>query len=151
MRIKFLETDSSASPAGKLADVELEFTTGPFTGLRLIGFALWTSRNGGHHNVTFPARAYTVNGERRTFALLRDGVGQTAGQDRVRDLIRAAWNERQAGNDVADVAQVADLHGIGWPDRPAQAPSSLADQVRRTIAAEERATCAPITPVPFSF
>ncbi len=45
--------------------------------------------------VTFPARSYSVNGERRSFALLRPVIDATA-QDRVRDLILAAYTAEQA-------------------------------------------------------
>ena len=81
--------NDNGNPPGKLADVELHFTDGVFAGLKLIGFALW-ERKGGGRSVTFPARQYSVNGERRSFALLRPTVDATA-QDRVRDLILAAY------------------------------------------------------------
>jgi hypothetical protein len=41
---------------------------------------LWERRTGGR-NVTFPARQYSVNGERRSFVLLRPAV-DTAANDR---------------------------------------------------------------------
>lgn len=69
MTIKFLTNDVNTSP-GKLADIELHFDDGPLDGLKLIGFAIWERKTGGR-NVTFPARQYSVNGERRGFALLR--------------------------------------------------------------------------------
>jgi hypothetical protein len=47
-------------------------------------------RNGGGRNVTFPARQYSVNGERRSFALLRPTVDAT-GADRLRDVILDAY------------------------------------------------------------
>ena len=77
-------------PPGKLADAELHFTEGPLAGLKLIGFGIWESRNGGRRNVTFPARQYSVNGERRSFALLRPVVDIEA-QDRLRELILDAY------------------------------------------------------------
>ena len=80
------------NPPGKLADAELHFATGPLEGLKLIGFGIWERRTGGGRNVTFPARQYSVNGERRTFALLRPHADATA-QDRVRDLILVAYAE----------------------------------------------------------
>src|SRR5438876_8511744 len=43
----------------------------PLAGLKLIGFSIWERRGGSGRNVTFPARQYAVNGERRSFALLR--------------------------------------------------------------------------------
>jgi hypothetical protein len=82
------------NPPGKLADAELHFTEGVLEGLKLIGFGVWERRGGSERNVTFPARQYSVNGERRSFALLRPVVDATA-QDRVRDLILAAYAETE--------------------------------------------------------
>lgn len=93
MTVKFVPNDKG-SPAGKLADAELHFSGGPLDGLKLVGFAVWERRAGGR-NVTFPARQYTVNGERRSFALLRPIVDST-GQDRLRDLILEAFKEHEA-------------------------------------------------------
>jgi hypothetical protein len=36
-----------------------------------LAFSIWERGGGGGRNVTFPARQYGVNGERRTFAPLR--------------------------------------------------------------------------------
>jgi len=80
------------NPPGKLADAELHFTEGVLEGLKLIGFGVWERRSGTGRNVTFPARQYSVNGERRSFALLRPIVDATS-QDRVRDLILQAYVE----------------------------------------------------------
>src|SRR6266853_3348189 len=80
------------NPAGKLADAELHFTDGELGGLKLLGFAIWERRGGGGRNVTFPARQYAVNGERRSFALLRP-IADTAAQNRVRDLVLEAFAE----------------------------------------------------------
>ena len=93
MTIKFVSNDKS-TPAGKLADGELHFSGGPLDGLKLVGFAVW-ERKGGGRNVTFPARAYSVNGERRSYALLR-AIADTAGQDRLRDEILAAYKAHEA-------------------------------------------------------
>lgn len=82
----------NGNPPGKLADAELHFTDGPLEGLKLIGFAVWERRSGAGRNVTFPARQYSVNGERRSFALLRPVVDASA-QDRVRDLVLHAYAE----------------------------------------------------------
>lgn len=82
----------------KLADAELHFTSGPLAGLKLIGFGIWERRSGSGRNVTFPARQYSVNGERRSFALLRPIADSTA-TDSIRDLILNAYaSEEQAGN-----------------------------------------------------
>jgi len=80
------------TPAGKLADAELHFSDGPLEGLKLIGFTIWERRGGGGRNVTFPARQYSVNGERRSFALLRPIADATA-QSKIRDLILEAYRE----------------------------------------------------------
>src|SRR5438094_2163489 len=93
MTVKITPNDRS-NPPGKLADAELHFASGPLEGLKLIGFCLWEQRHGGGggRNVTFPARQYNVNGERRSFALLRPIVDMTA-QDKLRDLILDAYAE----------------------------------------------------------
>jgi len=93
MTIRFSLTDKG-NPSGKLADAELLFTGGPLDGLKLMGFAVWERRNGGR-TVTFPARQYSVNGERRSFALLRPVADATA-QDRLRDVVLAAYAEHEA-------------------------------------------------------
>ena len=80
------------TPSGKLADAELHFTEGALEGLKLIGFAIWERRSGGGRNVTFPARTYAVNGERRSFSLLRPIADATA-QDRIRELVLEAYAE----------------------------------------------------------
>ena len=70
MMIRITPNDKG-NPPGKLADAELHFLEGPLEGLKLIGFGIWERRGGGGRNITFPARQYAVNGERRSFALLR--------------------------------------------------------------------------------
>ena len=82
------------NPPGKLADAELHFGHGPLAGLKLIGFSIWERRGGTGRNVTFPARQYSVNGERRSFALLRPVVDASA-QDSIRELILAAYAEAE--------------------------------------------------------
>lgn len=84
---------ASSNPPGKLAEAELHFDDGPLAGLKLIGFAVWERRTGGGRNVTFPARQYAVNGERRSFALLRPSGVDPSAQDGIRDLILNAYKE----------------------------------------------------------
>ena len=91
MTVKITPNDKG-NPPGKLADAELHFTEGLLEGLKLIGFSIWEKRGGGGRNVTFPARQYSVNGERRSFALLRPIVDATA-QNRIRDLVLEAFQE----------------------------------------------------------
>ena len=61
---------------------------------------IWERRGGNGRNVTFPARQYAVNGERRSFALLRPIV-DTAAQNRVRDLVLEAYAEYEERAEVA--------------------------------------------------
>jgi hypothetical protein len=91
-----IQPNDKGNPPGKLADAELHFTDGPLEGLKLIGFAVWERRTGGGRNVTFPARQYSVNGERRSFALLRPQAGDATMQDRIRDLILEAFAAQEA-------------------------------------------------------
>ena len=84
--------NDKGNPPGKLAEAELHFTDGPLEGLKLIGFSVWERRVGNGRNVTFPARSYVVNGDRRSFALLRPIVDSTA-QAKLRDLILEAFQE----------------------------------------------------------
>ena len=89
------------NPAGKLADAELHFGgASPLAGLKLIGFSIWERRGGSGRNVTFPARSYAVNGERRSFALLRPIVDTTA-QNAVREAILEAFAEYEQTAAVA--------------------------------------------------
>jgi len=92
MTVKFVPNDKG-NPAGKLADAELHFSGGPLNGLKLIGFGVWERKQGGR-NVTFPARQYSVNGERRSYSLLRP-VLDASSQDALRDLILEAYKEHE--------------------------------------------------------
>ncbi len=94
--IKIIPNDKG-NPPGKLADAELLFAEGPLAGLKLIGFGIWERRIGNGRNVTFPARQYSVNGERRSFALLRPSADMTS-QDRVRELVLEAY----AAHEIAE-------------------------------------------------
>jgi hypothetical protein len=90
--------NSTGAPPGKLADAEVIFeaAAGPLSGLKLIGFSIWERRDGGR-NVTFPARQYSVNGERRSFSLLRP-TGTAGGQDAIRDYILDAYTRVEAAS-----------------------------------------------------
>jgi hypothetical protein len=103
MTIHF-STNHAGNPAGKLADCELRFdeAMGPLAGLKLIGFAVWERRPYGTNarTVTFPARQYSVNGERRSFNLLRatSGESQDRTVERLRDEILAAFLAWETAN-----------------------------------------------------
>src|SRR6186997_3364270 len=90
--------NEQGSPAGKLADAEVIFEAdaGPLSGLKLIGFSVWERRDGGK-NVTFPARQYSVNGERRSYALLRASKDDHDAQA-IRDCILDAYSRTEAAS-----------------------------------------------------
>ena len=94
MTVKIVPNDKG-NPPGKLADAELHFSGGPLEGLKLIGFAVWERKSGSGRNVTFPARQFSVNGERRSFALLRP-IADTTAQNRIRDLVLQAYADHEA-------------------------------------------------------
>ena len=94
MTVKIVVRDKN-TPPGKLADAEVIFGEGPMAGLKLVGFAVWERKSGSGRNVTFPARAYTQGGERRSYALLRP-VADATGQNRLRELILQAYAEFEA-------------------------------------------------------
>src|SRR5689334_21211975 len=90
--------NEQGTPAGKLADAEVVFEAdaGPLSGMKLIGFAVWERRDGGR-NVTFPARQFSVNGERRSYALLRASKDDRDAQA-IRDCILDAYSRIEAAS-----------------------------------------------------
>jgi hypothetical protein len=102
MTIKILPNEKG-NPVGKLADAELHFTSGALEGLKLIGFAVWERKSGNGRNVTFPARQYSVNGERRSFSLLRP-TGDASAQDRIKELVLEAYAEYEQTTANSEVA-----------------------------------------------
>jgi len=110
MLVKFTPNDRG-NPPGKLADAEIHFSEGTLDGLKLIGFGIWERRNGSGRNVTFPARQYSVNGERRAFALLRPVVDASA-QDRLRDVILTAFAEYEEQAEVAKDAGPVEVREV---------------------------------------
>jgi len=99
MVVKITPNDKG-NPPGKLADAELHFNDGELDGMKLIGFAIWERRSGGGRNVTFPARQYVVNGDRRSFALLRP-IADTQAQERIRRLILDAFADYEERSAIA--------------------------------------------------
>jgi hypothetical protein len=97
LTVKFTPNDKG-NPPGKLADAELHFHDGVLAGLKLIGFSIWEHRGASGRNVTFPARQYGIDGERRSFALLRP-VADVAAQERVRELILEGYAEYEKGSE----------------------------------------------------
>ena len=101
VKIKPTEKDKEV-PNGKLTDAEVHFTDGVLEGMKLIGFAVWEKKGGGPgRNVTFPARPYSVNGERRNFSLLRPVLNDSRKQEGIRDLVLQAYADFEAQAAVA--------------------------------------------------
>jgi hypothetical protein len=71
--------------------------------MKLIGFAVWQRRDGNGRNVTFPARQFTVHGERRSFSLLRPVMDPNA-QNRIRDAVLHAYMEMEGQADEANAS-----------------------------------------------
>ena len=46
--------------------------------------------------MTFPARQYSVNGERRSFALLRPANGDASAQEAIKQCILEAYQRSEA-------------------------------------------------------
>ena len=99
MKVKIVPTEKGNWP-GKLADVELHFEMAP--GRRKADWICdLRASDGAGRNVTLPARQYSMNGGRRSFALLRP-LADIAAQDHIRDLILEAYaqHESEASQDV---------------------------------------------------
>jgi hypothetical protein len=94
--IEIRKTDGHAAP-GKLADAEIHFTGGELDGLKLVGFAVWQSRDGGGQNVSFPSRHFTVHGDRRSFSLLR-WIAKREALDRLGAALLTAYHHHATGD-----------------------------------------------------
>ena len=135
MTVKINPNDKG-SPVERLADAELHFTDGPLEGLKLIGFGIWERRGGSGRNVTFPARQYSVNGEKRSFTLLRP-IADTAAHERIRDLVLDAYAEYEKRGNRVD----------RQPERPSRALRSFIDVIGRLrhgfvrLHAADRSSC----------
>ena len=98
IQVRFADAaDNNAS--GKLASAEIHFTSGGLAGLRLLGFTVWSQKSGGR-NVTFPARQYVQNGQRRSFDLLRP-LQDDGSKRRLQDLILAAYDAHGGGGNAS--------------------------------------------------
>lgn len=97
MKVTFAPNDKG-NPPGKLADAEIHFdeADGILAGMKLIGFSIWERRGGSGRNVTFPARQYSVNGDSRSFALLRPTSAEALDANRVRDFILSEFEAYEA-------------------------------------------------------
>ena len=129
MVVKIVPNDKG-NPPGKLADAELHFTEGELEGLKLIGFSIWERRTGNGRNVTFPARQYAVNGERRSFALLRP-IADASAQDRIRDLVLQAYADHE---EAASVGWDSSYSAYACRTRSRMRSCALASPIGRSSA-----------------
>ena len=90
IEVKILRNERP-KPVGKLADAEIHFIGGDLAGLKLVGLAVWTRREGPGRSVTFPSRQFIVHGEKRNFALLR-AVDDPSAQNHIRELVLQAYD-----------------------------------------------------------
>ncbi len=94
--IHILKTNGQAAP-GQLADAEIHFNGGDLDGLKLVGFAVWRSRDGRGEDITFPSRQFVSHGERRSIALLR-WVQDREAQERLQRLVLGAYASGRPSN-----------------------------------------------------
>lgn len=94
--MKIVIVPHTGHPIGKRADAELLFTEGPLAGLTLSGFSVWETVSGAR-NVIFPFQTESVNGERRSVALLR---GSRKPSFLLLDAILSAYELQTRGGDA---------------------------------------------------
>jgi hypothetical protein len=81
------------SPSAKLRDVEVTITEENahfFVGTKIVGFSLWDNDAEGI-GVQLPNRPFKVNGERRSFSLLRSASGDLTALDPLKRYIVDAY------------------------------------------------------------
>jgi hypothetical protein len=89
MRVQFVERQNG--PERLLCEGELVFDEdSPLAGMKLVGFSLWRGQEG-DVSVTFPARSFGANGERRFFDYLRAVEAGSGEPRRVKDWIVGEW------------------------------------------------------------
>ena len=110
-------------PQDKLADAELQFIGGELDA-ELLGFGIWQQRHGSGRNVTFPARPFMVNGERRNFALIR-AVDDRSAEDRLRQLVlEGVHRGNRAAGDGNDSLRSQSGEGCDSPQRSSHPPTA---------------------------
>jgi hypothetical protein len=95
MRVVFVERTNGPERLVCEAEVVFEAEAGPLAGMKLVGFSLWRSSDGGVF-VSFPARPFGSGGERRYFDLLRSVEGDSADGKRVKAWILEQYQARDA-------------------------------------------------------
>jgi hypothetical protein len=93
MRVQFVE--KAGGPERLVCDAEILFDEFPLAGMKLVGFALWRSTDGGL-SVTFPSRAFGGGTERKFFEYLRSAEGAGTDVRRVKDWILEEYRAARA-------------------------------------------------------
>jgi hypothetical protein len=89
MRVQFVERQNG--PERLVCEAEIVFdATGPLAGMKLVGFSGWRVADG-EISVTFPARSFGADGERRFFDFLRAAEPGSGEARRVKDWIAEEW------------------------------------------------------------
>ena len=86
------------SPKAKLGDIEVTITEENahlFIGTKITGFSLWDNDDQGI-GVQLPNRPFKVNGERRSFSLLRSASGDPTALDPLKRYIVDAYTATTA-------------------------------------------------------
>ncbi len=161
MFVRIVASEGPA-PEEKLADVELVFEEGLLSGMKLVGFSVWRSRRRALPVVTFPSRAFQVNGERRAYALLRpDAPGGS--QEVLRAFILQAYMDYErhhpqlvAGpvpNEATDAARETAVNGaeavegVVQVEAAGDAPPEGAVGPERSAGEQERVEALPLAPL----
>lgn len=93
MRVQFVERGNA--PQKLVCEAEIIFDEGPLAGMKLVGFSLWRGQEDSVF-VSFPARAFGADGDRRYFDLLRSVDGTILDSRRVKDWILEIYREAKA-------------------------------------------------------
>ena len=137
LTVKITPNDAG-NPPGKLADAELHFAGGPLEGMKLIGFAIWERQGSGARNVTFPARQYAVNGERRSLygelCKLELADGTLSG------LAEAAFRRRSGTSreEEADLQSLRERHSALKAEQTLVEQAIVQAEAQALLAAEEQ-------------
>lgn len=92
VRVK-ITMNVTGNPEGKLADAELQFTSGPLAGMCLIGIGVWQKRERPSElSITMPSRKFMSGGQSRTYNLLRiDNPNPAPPEDAPREVKNAYY------------------------------------------------------------
>lgn len=102
MKVEFTKKDDG--PERLVCEAAIIFDEdGPLVGMKLVGFSLWSSPEGGIY-VTFPSRSFGQGGERKFFDYLRalDPTNTKAGKN-VKAWIKDQYEASPLAESLAEV------------------------------------------------